>query len=116
MTTSEREVERLIDRLSGWARGRLDVRAAALVGSWARDASGRDSDVDLVLLTDQPTLHTDADEWVKELGGVGLVKTRSWGASPSAGSRSRPASKWTSESAVLRGRESRPPTRVPAVS
>ncbi len=36
--------------------------------------------MDVVLLTDEPARYTDAEEWVDALGGVGLVRTQSWGA------------------------------------
>jgi predicted nucleotidyltransferase len=79
-TATTREVELLISRLCGWAREHLDVRAVALVGSWASGAPGPDSDVDVVLLTDEPARFTEAEEWVDELGGFGPVSTQSWGA------------------------------------
>ena len=37
-----------------WASAQLDVQAIALVGSYARGEARDDSDIDLVLLTDQP--------------------------------------------------------------
>jgi predicted nucleotidyltransferase len=78
--TADLEVEALLNVLARWAPERRDVRAVALVGSWAYGAPRPDSDVDVVLLTEEPALYTDAEEWVEELGGVGLVNTQSWGA------------------------------------
>jgi len=37
-----------------WASVREDVQAIALVGSYARDETRDDSDIDLVILTSQP--------------------------------------------------------------
>ncbi|MGV1049711.1 MAG: nucleotidyltransferase domain-containing protein [Solirubrobacterales bacterium] len=74
------EIEALLRLLPRWARARPDVRAIALVGSWARGDPGPDSDLDLVLLSDEPGLYADAEDWARELGGAGPVKTRPWGA------------------------------------
>jgi predicted nucleotidyltransferase len=74
-----KEVRELIQRVQGWARSRDDVRALALVGSWVRGTARRDSDVDLVVLTDHPDAFTDDDDWVRAFNGR-LEKTGDWGA------------------------------------
>ena len=74
------EVEGLLQRISRWAEQRIDVRALALVGSWARDAPDMDSDVDLVLLTDMPSHYIEREDWFNELGRGQLVRTLMWGA------------------------------------
>lgn len=73
------EVEGLLRLAAAWAAGRPDVRALALVGSWARGEARPDSDVDLVLLTDRPARFVGADGWAAELGGR-VVRTAPWGA------------------------------------
>ena len=75
------EVEWVLEHLTHWARRRRpDVRALALVGSWASGAPRQHSDVDVVLLTDSPQHHLERDDWFPEVGGVRLVRTRDWGA------------------------------------
>lgn len=74
-----REVEALLQHLTDWARRRADVRALALVGSWAYGAPRDDSDVDVVLLTDVPESFVARDDWLAEVGGVRLVRTLDWG-------------------------------------
>ena len=76
---AEHEVEHVLARIAEWAGARHDVRAVALVGSWARGEAREDSDVDIVLLTDDVAAYTDADEWVRELGGTAIVRTGDWG-------------------------------------
>ena len=78
--SAEAEVRHLLGRVAEWAPGRRDLQAVALVGSWARGAARAESDVDLVLLTDDPALYTERDGWISELGGQALVRTKSWGA------------------------------------
>ena len=73
------EVESLLRRVTDWARGRTDVRALALVGSWAYGAPRDDSDVDLLLLTDAPERYLLGDDWLADVGGVRLVRTLDWG-------------------------------------
>ncbi|MDQ6821929.1 MAG: nucleotidyltransferase domain-containing protein [Actinomycetota bacterium] len=58
---AEIEVEALLARLARWSRERPDVRAVALVGSWAYGAPRADSDVDVVLLSHEPALYTDGE-------------------------------------------------------
>jgi uncharacterized protein len=74
------KVEALVRRLTRWGEGRADVRALALVGSWAYGAPHAGSDVDVLLLTDSPARYTEHDDWLAELGGVRLVRTDRWGA------------------------------------
>ena len=68
------EVRELTERIAAWARGRADVRAAAMVGSWARGEARPDSDVDVVLLTTSPALYAEPP-WPD----CELVQTREWG-------------------------------------
>lgn len=70
----------LVARAPAWADARDDVAAVALVGSWARGAERPDSDLDLVVLTDDPAGYLERDDWVEELQpGAELVATRDWG-------------------------------------
>jgi uncharacterized protein len=72
-------IERLLDRAVAWARRRPDVRGVALVGSWARGAARPDSDVDLVVLTDDPGRYVQRADWTAELGSTRIVRTQAWG-------------------------------------
>jgi uncharacterized protein len=74
------EVRAALERLAAWARGRRDVRALALVGSWARGTARQDSDVDVILLTDAPAHFLDRDDWLAAAGGERMVRTAAWGA------------------------------------
>ena len=81
MVTEERtnEVRTLLATLRSWAQGRPDIVAIGLAGSWARGNARMDSDVDVVLLTEDQVPYLEDDAWVYEMGGVGLVWTRRWG-------------------------------------
>ncbi len=51
-----------------WASAQPDVQAIALVGSYARGAARVDSDVDLVILTDQPQKYLEEITWLEQFG------------------------------------------------
>ncbi len=86
-TSRRAEVERLLERATAWAAGRPDVVALALVGSYARrdpvpgrHAATDESDVDLVLLTDDPATYLAGDDWAAELGAGRVLGAVVWGA------------------------------------
>ena len=75
------EVERLLSAARDWAAARADVVALALVGSWARGAAREGSDVDLVVLSDDPATYTRGDDWIASLApSATLVRSGDWGA------------------------------------
>ena len=74
------EVDRLLIGVRDWAEGRYDIAAVALVGSWARGTPDPGSDLDLVLLADEPGTYTGLDAWAGELGALEVVRTLRWGA------------------------------------
>jgi GrpB-like predicted nucleotidyltransferase (UPF0157 family) len=76
----EREVGELTGRVTQWARARPDIVCVALVGSWARDAGHVHSDLDLILLADDPARYQQRDDWLAGLGDPTVVGRRSWGA------------------------------------
>ena len=73
-------VEDVLTRVVRWAETRSDIRAVALVGSYARRAERTDSDIDLAILTFSPDRYTREEDWVIELGLGNLVQTNDWGA------------------------------------
>jgi hypothetical protein len=74
-------VEAFVSGAAAWAAARVDLAAAAIVGSWARDAAREDSDVDLVLLTNEPSAYTEREDWIAGLApGATLLRTGDWGA------------------------------------
>lgn len=72
------EVQDVIARVTRWAADRDDVLGLLLAGSYARDAARPDSDIDLVLLTEETARYTD-HTWADELNLGELTRVRSWG-------------------------------------
>jgi uncharacterized protein len=81
MVTEERrrEVNDLLERVVGWARARPDVRALAMVGSWARGAERMDSDVDLVVVIDDVAPYVSGEAWISAFAGRSVIRTQQWG-------------------------------------
>jgi predicted nucleotidyltransferase len=59
-----------IEDFMRWASARTDIQALALVGSYARDTATKTSDVDLVILTDDPQKYLNSTEWTEDFGSV----------------------------------------------
>lgn len=72
-----REVRSVVDVVSAWAAEHEDVRGVLVVGSWARGAPRMDSDVDIVVLTDNER-YAEAGVWTGLLGGE-VVRLADWG-------------------------------------
>lgn len=60
--------ERFLGQVVGWARSRKDVLGVLLVGSWARGSARAGSDLDLVLLAEDPGAFRRESAWVGEVG------------------------------------------------
>ena len=73
------QVAGLLSSVTSWTDARTDIRAAALVGSWARAAASMNSDVDLVLLTSDVDAYISSDDWSLFLGAAEPVRTGQWG-------------------------------------
>ena len=76
---AETRVADCLRRVVRWASERSDVQAVALVGSHARGTATDSSDVDLVLLADDPRRYTDDAGWVSTFGSVVRCETELYG-------------------------------------
>jgi len=57
-----------LESLSAWAATRPDVRRVYLVGSHARRQARPDSDIDLVILADDPRSYLQDTSWAGQFG------------------------------------------------
>lgn len=74
-----REAARVIGAVAEWATASPDVRAVALVGSYARGTERMASDVDLALLCDNPDAVAGSMWFTGLEPRARLVRSRSWG-------------------------------------
>ena len=72
-------VQHLLDTVCSWVEQQDDVRAMALVGSHARGNARADSDIDLVILSTNPTRYITDHRWTETFGGVLQFEVEDWG-------------------------------------
>jgi len=72
----QRMVADILADVRRWARTRGDVRGVALVGSYAAGKQRPDSDVDLVIIVEQPDAYRNGDWATAAVGGRAVVGTR----------------------------------------
>ena len=72
-------IRSFLDAFVGWASDQADVQAIALVGSYARGAARDDSDIDLVILTNQPEKYLNDFGWTERVGTVEKHQTEGYG-------------------------------------
>lgn len=68
-----------IEDFMRWSRKRRDIRAVALVGSYAREAATESSDVDLVIITEKPQEYLANTEWIRVFGRAIAQKVEDYG-------------------------------------
>ncbi len=68
-----------LEAFVNWASAHEDVQAIALVGSYARGEARDDSDIDLVLLTDQSQKYLEELKWIERFGVVEKQQTEDYG-------------------------------------
>jgi len=76
---STEDIRNFLNAFVDWAAVQGDVHAIALVGSYARGAARDDSDIDLVLLTDQPQKYLEELKWIESFGRLEKRQTEDYG-------------------------------------
>ncbi len=71
----------IVQVITAWAASCADVRAVAVVGSWARRDAGMDSVVDVVVLTDATWRYVESNDWIESAVGerASVSRERDWG-------------------------------------
>jgi len=73
------DVDAIVRAVANWALRREDIRAMALVGSWARGNPHQGSDVDLLLLSDRVDEYRHRQKWLAEIdlesAGFGIASS-----------------------------------------
>ena len=68
-----------IEDFMRWSKKRKDIRAVALVGSYAREAATESSDVDLVIIAEKPDEYVENTEWIRVFGRAIAQKVENYG-------------------------------------
>ncbi len=74
------KIQRFLEEITNWASAQSDVQALALVGSYARGAATETSDVDLVLITVNPSRYLQSAEWIEQFGVIEKKQIEDYGA------------------------------------
>ena len=73
------DIREFLDPFVAWASSQEDVQAIALVGSYARGEAREDSDIDLVILTDQSKTYFEDVRWTERFGAIEKHETEDYG-------------------------------------
>jgi predicted nucleotidyltransferase len=79
MDSHMHRAQRLLEQVRLWAGEKDDVRALLLVGSFARGQARPDSDVDMILMTNNQRAYLDNTKWASVFGEVGRVEVEPYG-------------------------------------
>lgn len=72
-------IEPFLSQVQQCASAQPDIHAILLVGSYARGTARPDSDIDLVILTDDPSRYLDSISFVERFGHVAKWEKEDWG-------------------------------------
>jgi len=73
------QVNEFLADLTMWAWAQQDIEAVALVGSYARDAATPTSDVDVVILAQEPRLYLQDQTWLQRFGTIRTQQVEYYG-------------------------------------
>lgn len=73
------DIQDFLDEFVRWASDQPDVHGVAVVGSYARGEARADSDLDFVILTDQPETYLHDIQWIEQFGDVAKHQTEDYG-------------------------------------
>ncbi len=72
-------MQHIIDKLESWSRKQPELKASAVIGSYASGKARPDSDLDLVLITSAPKKYLESTEWLSEFGATSSLELEDWG-------------------------------------
>ena len=58
------EAHALTEAIAVWVEGRSDLKSLGLAGSWVRGSARANSDLDLLILADNPELYRSTQDWL----------------------------------------------------
>lgn len=74
-----RDIVAFLQRVREWAKGESQIRAITLVGSHARGNASASSDIDIILLVEDPERFIQDQAWAATFGTVIRSRVEDWG-------------------------------------
>jgi predicted nucleotidyltransferase len=74
-----KEIDGFLEKVRRWADPQRDIKAILLVGSYARGQAHDESDIDLVLLTDEPDKYLQDPYFTGAFGSINRIEKEFWG-------------------------------------
>jgi uncharacterized protein len=68
-----------LDVLKTWAAKQPDILAVAIVGSHARGMARPDSDIDVIVIVDDPVRYLETSAWLECFGQLRSISNEDWG-------------------------------------
>jgi predicted nucleotidyltransferase len=72
-------IDGFLKEFTDWVDSQADIKAVALVGSHARNAATETSDVDLVLIANQPQRYLQDRDWIRRFGEIHRQQVEHYG-------------------------------------
>jgi len=73
------KVNQFLNEFTAWAHAQSDIEAVALIGSYARNTATATSDVDLVVITSQPSSYLKNLGWIQRFGQIRRQQIEDYG-------------------------------------
>lgn len=77
---TSKDVTELLNAVGCWAPTRSDIACVLVVGSHARGDAAADSDIDFMLLSEDPGGFLEDRSWIETFGAVESCEIEDWGA------------------------------------
>lgn len=74
-----KDFQSFLNQVKQWGNEQPSIKAVFLVGSYARGEAREDSDIDFVILTENPQKYTDDAAFTQSFGAVEKVEKEDWG-------------------------------------
>ena len=80
LTDASRRVQDFLNEFRVWAQGEEHIEGALLVGSHAKGTAGQESDLDLLILSSDPSRYLNDGSWTGRFGAAAFLGREDYGA------------------------------------
>jgi predicted nucleotidyltransferase len=73
------EIDDFTEKLRLWSSEQPEIQATAIIGSWARGTARADSDIDIIVIAQEPAILLDNNIWLERFGKIDEFVREDWG-------------------------------------